>query len=145
MWSPSFYRCVAQSRVCSRLVFARTPAVHFTPCISHVKVVTPDQVVAISSDCLQFVRSLSVSCPVRFHVTKMNCDVSEHDNKASFSTANDSTTESKVSQAQRLKRAVKEYGSTVIVFHVCISLFTLGVSYAAVSRWSLTLFNIRKR
>jgi len=29
---------------------------------------------------------------------------------------------------------VKEYGATVIVFHTCISLLSLGVSYAAVSR-----------
>jgi hypothetical protein len=42
-------------------------------------------------------------------------------------------TEGKLSQKERLKRAVREYGATVIVFHVCISLFTLGVSYAAVS------------
>lgn len=40
----------------------------------------------------------------------------------------------KLSQRERLKRAVREYGATVIVFHTCISLFTLGVSYAVVSR-----------
>lgn len=39
----------------------------------------------------------------------------------------------KLSQKERLKRAVREYGATVIVFHTCISLFTLGVSYAVVS------------
>lgn len=42
--------------------------------------------------------------------------------------------EGKISQKERLKRAVREYGATVIVFHICISLFTLGVSYAVVSR-----------
>lgn len=40
----------------------------------------------------------------------------------------------KLSQAQRLKRAVKEYGATVVVFHVSISLMSLGACYLAVSR-----------
>ncbi|XP_022107725.1 uncharacterized protein LOC110988487 [Acanthaster planci] len=38
-----------------------------------------------------------------------------------------------LTQRQRLKRAVKDYGSTVIVFHVCISLMSLGGFYLAVS------------
>lgn len=41
--------------------------------------------------------------------------------------------EIKLGQRERLKRAVREYGATVIVFHTTISLFTLGVSYAIVS------------
>ena len=40
-----------------------------------------------------------------------------------------------VSQKGRLKLAVRDYGSTVIVFHVCISLISLGSFYLAVSRW----------
>ena len=40
-----------------------------------------------------------------------------------------------VSQRARLKLAVRDYGSTVIVFHVCISLISLGSFYLAVSRW----------
>jgi len=40
----------------------------------------------------------------------------------------------KYNQRQRLKLAFREYGATVVIFHTCISLFTLGVSYAAVSR-----------
>ena len=39
-----------------------------------------------------------------------------------------------LSQREKLKRAVKEYGSTVIVFHVTISLISLGGFYLAVSR-----------
>ena len=35
----------------------------------------------------------------------------------------------------KLKKAIKEYGSTVIVFHVGISLVSLGMFYALVSRW----------
>ena len=39
-----------------------------------------------------------------------------------------------LSQKERLKRAVKEYGGTVIVFHVTISLMSLGGFYLAVTR-----------
>lgn len=35
----------------------------------------------------------------------------------------------------KLKKAVKEYGSTVIVFHIGISLVSLGMFYVLVSRW----------
>ncbi|KAK6983672.1 hypothetical protein BgiMline_019118 [Biomphalaria glabrata] len=38
-----------------------------------------------------------------------------------------------LTQGQKLKRAVKEYGSTVIVFHVSISLMSLGFFYLLVS------------
>lgn len=40
----------------------------------------------------------------------------------------------KESGAVRLKKAVKEYGTTVIVFHVGISLISLGLFYTLVSR-----------
>lgn len=39
-----------------------------------------------------------------------------------------------LSRKERLKRAVKEYGSTVVVFHVGISLVSLGACYTLVSR-----------
>lgn len=40
----------------------------------------------------------------------------------------------KLSQKERLKKAVREYGGTVIVFHVGISLISLGGFYLAVTR-----------
>lgn len=40
----------------------------------------------------------------------------------------------KLTRGEMLKRAVKEYGSTVIVFHVAISLASLGTCYALISR-----------
>jgi hypothetical protein len=43
-------------------------------------------------------------------------------------------TEQKLSQKDKLKRAVKEYGATVVVFHVGISLMSLGGFYVLVSR-----------
>ena len=39
-----------------------------------------------------------------------------------------------LSKKDQLKRAVSQYGSTVIVFHVTISLASLGFFYALVSR-----------
>lgn len=39
-----------------------------------------------------------------------------------------------LSNKDKLKKAVKEYGSTVIVFHIGISLISLGISYTLVSR-----------
>lgn len=45
-----------------------------------------------------------------------------------------STATVQLSRGERLKKAVKEYGSTVIVFHVGISLLSLGTCYALVSR-----------
>jgi hypothetical protein len=39
-----------------------------------------------------------------------------------------------MSRKDKLKKAVKEYGSTVIIFHVAISLASLGTCYLLVSR-----------
>ena len=39
-----------------------------------------------------------------------------------------------LSQMQRFKQMVKEYGTVVVVFHVCISLISLGICYTLVSR-----------
>lgn len=38
-----------------------------------------------------------------------------------------------LSRAEKLKKAVKEYGSTVIVFHIGIALISLGTCYLLVS------------
>lgn len=40
----------------------------------------------------------------------------------------------KFSRKDKLKRAVKEYGATVIIFHVTLSLMSLGLSYLIISR-----------
>ncbi|KAK3872786.1 hypothetical protein Pcinc_022146 [Petrolisthes cinctipes] len=42
-------------------------------------------------------------------------------------------TEAELTSRQKLKRAVKDYGATVIVFHVAISLASLGICYLLVS------------
>lgn len=46
----------------------------------------------------------------------------------------ESTKNNQISRKEQLKKAVKEYGSTVIIFHVGISLISLGVCYSLVSR-----------
>ena len=43
---------------------------------------------------------------------------------------------SKLSNQQLLKNAVRDYGSTVMVFHVTISLASLAGFYTAVSRYT---------
>ena len=44
------------------------------------------------------------------------------------------TPDPQLTPRQKLQRAVKEYGATVIVFHVTISLASLGICYLLVSR-----------
>ena len=127
---PLFVKRLRLSRVCVPVVFSRT-AVQFAPILSHAP---SSELMAKCSNSVKFSRGLYVSCPAHFHVTSCICIDSEHDSKIGCSAEPVGAVESKMSQAERMKRAVKEYGATVIVFHTCISLFTLGVSYAAVSR-----------
>lgn len=47
----------------------------------------------------------------------------------------DNKSNEKISRKEMLKKAVKEYGSTVIIFHVGISLMSLGACYVMVSRF----------
>ena len=127
---PLFFKRLRLSRVCIPVVLSRT-AVQFTPILSH----TPSsQLTAKCTNSLHFFRGLSVSCPASFSVTSCICIDSDHGTKVGSTAEPVSAGKSKMSQAERMKRAVKEYGATVIVFHTCISLFTLGLSYAAVSR-----------
>lgn len=65
------------------------------------------------------VKYLGGTTSVRYYSTK------------SDSTRSDSSNES---TKDKLKRAVRDYGATVIVFHVSISITSLGICYAAVAR-----------
>lgn len=51
-------------------------------------------------------------------------------------------TASTMSTKEKMKKAVKEYGSTVVVFHVTISLFSLGACYLLVSRYVINQLHI---
>ena len=50
--------------------------------------------------------------------------------------------DNKLSSKDKLKRAMKEYGGTVIVFHIGISLISLGGFYLAVTRYSMPLCTV---
>lgn len=62
-------------------------------------------------------------------------NLNEQAPKTSGESASDSKPPAKETGAAKLKKAVTEYGSTVIVFHVGISLMSLGMFYTLVSRW----------
>lgn len=67
------------------------------------------------------------------------CERKDSEDKKSAKSSSSEGTEStgdvevKLTQRQRLKRAVKEYGPVVIVFHICIALISLGFFYSLVS------------
>lgn len=56
-----------------------------------------------------------------------------------MSTENTEAQPVKLSAKEKMKNAVKEYGSTVIVFHVTISIFSLGGCYLLVSRYDIKI------
>lgn len=59
----------------------------------------------------------------------------KRDEKTDVSTSQDSgKTDAPLSRKEMLKKAMKEYGSTVIIFHVGISLISFGSFYLLVSR-----------
>jgi len=125
-----WFRWVPLSRACQ--LFSPRTAVQFSSILTNVPL---SQVPVKVSYGVRFVRHLSVSCPASFHSTYQVCTGSKQNTKIEkCSTDSVDNTQSKISQRERLKRAVKEYGAVVVVFHTCISLFTLGASYAAVSR-----------
>lgn len=73
--------------------------------------------------------------------TSDNTKNSSHDSSKGAATSNTASDNTKpnaapveLSRKDKLKRAVKEYGATVIVFHVAISLASLGGFYLLVSR-----------
>lgn len=51
----------------------------------------------------------------------------------------DAVAEKTLTRGEKLKKAVKEYGSTVFVFHIGISLISLGSFYLLVSRYAHVL------
>lgn len=58
------------------------------------------------------------------------------DSKANVSTSQETgKTDAPLSRKDMLKKAIKDYGSTVFVFHVGISLISLGSFYLLVSRY----------
>lgn len=55
--------------------------------------------------------------------------------KSNYSTSNENENPvPELSTKDKLKRAVKDYGATVMIFHISISLASLGFSYLVISR-----------
>ena len=90
---------------------------------------------------------LSLAFPTNMqHKVRMFSTAPQKENKAEEkvveekqSEAAASATETKAAAGQdkksKLKQAFKEYGSTIVIFHVTISLASLGMFYALVSRY----------
>lgn len=96
-------------------------------------------------DChLLFKSGRKTKSEIFLHQDRMIQEVCQQQRKYSTSTndkpdndptsAASSTESVPLSQKEKLKRAVRDYGATVIVFHVTISLMSLGTAYLAVSR-----------
>uniref|UniRef100_A0A2M4BSX5 DUF1279 domain-containing protein n=2 Tax=Nyssorhynchus TaxID=44543 RepID=A0A2M4BSX5_9DIPT len=91
---------------------------------------------------LSFRRSFSLSS---LHLLALNSHNWQSQTKGNANASTNVTSEEReqkpspaeqapVSRKDRLKKAIKEYGSTVLVFHVSISLVSLGTCYLLVSR-----------
>lgn len=59
----------------------------------------------------------------------------EEDTKTGSNEGTDQGKEIKLSQRQRLKKVFAEYGATAVVFHISMSLTSLGICYTALKRW----------
>lgn len=57
--------------------------------------------------------------------------------------SNDSTNDEEIkvplTAREKLKKTIKDYGATVLVFHIAISIVSLGFFYQLVSRWVETI------
>lgn len=92
---------------------------------------------AITKACIAFWHA-NKSSSVRSYSTTTGGGSSENkdDKKTDVSTSNESgKTDAPLSRKEMLKKAMKDYGSTVIIFHVGISLVSLGSFYLLVSRY----------
>lgn len=70
-------------------------------------------------------------------ITQIFPKLTNMSSQLNFSTTNEHKDVSETPQLSRkdkLKRAVKDYGATVMVFHISISLMSLGLSYLVISR-----------
>jgi hypothetical protein len=81
----------------------------------------------------QFIRFISLSAH-SFNAQNTNQNISNKGNENDPKTQQQEVSDAKESSRTKLKKAVKEYGATVIVFHVAISIISLGFFYTLVSR-----------
>lgn len=66
--------------------------------------------------------------------TDAGAPVKETDKIGTAGVSSNTIADAPLSNKDKLKKAVKDYGATVVVFHVGMSLISLGACYVAVSR-----------
>lgn len=94
----------------------------------------------ITTEKFSFLLNNQKGCLYSSNNTKPSSHEGSKEAATSTNVASDMSTTStaapvQLSRKDKLKRAVKEYGATVIVFHVTISLVSLGGCYLIVSRY----------
>ncbi|XP_046733999.1 uncharacterized protein LOC124404144 [Diprion similis] len=98
------------------------------PCVQNRTATTKGAVTNIIANSLL---SKDLYCTKPAHVMSYSTGAGTTPNESEKS-SNELPKADKESRAAKLKRAVKDYGSTVIVFHVGISLMSLGTCYVVI-------------
>lgn len=105
--------------------FVRCPFKRFQGALSAIKFCP------VSAKSLHLGRTLSMD-----HLNKEKQETAKLLSEEKVESTNDAEKSVKI-KSSSLKQAVRDYGATVIVFHVCISVLSFGASYAVVSRFVL--------
>ncbi|KAG8301163.1 hypothetical protein J6590_059568 [Homalodisca vitripennis] len=131
LWAPKgrLLCQVAQKCLCQE---SFTYARHTVTTLSHNRRLFPNSLLVYSSKPSTVYGAPVSRTPVLYgRLTAMSEEMQ------TFSTSSGDPETPKLSNRAKLKRAVKDYGATVIIFHVTISLMSLGISYLAISRFTL--------
>lgn len=104
-------------------------SVDFVNCIQLLTTANKVRLFSNKASASEHFTTLSPGCKF-FHKSVISSTQQSQDTKNKAS----DTPEPQLTPRQKLQRAVKEYGATVIVFHVTISLASLGICYLLVSR-----------
>ncbi|XP_046675598.1 protein FAM210B, mitochondrial-like isoform X2 [Homalodisca vitripennis] len=127
LWAPKgrLLCQVAQKCLCQE---SFTYARHTVTTLSHNRRLFPNSLLVYSSKPSTVYGAPVSRTPVLYgRLTAMSEEMQ------TFSTSSGDPETPKLSNRAKLKRAVKDYGATVIIFHVTISLMSLGISYLAIS------------
>ncbi|XP_062614711.1 uncharacterized protein LOC134276474 [Saccostrea cucullata] len=81
----------------------------------------------------QFTTSVLLLSEKKLTEDKSSENLTKEDISNQETNTNSENVEAQLTQRQKLKRAVKEYGPVVIIFHICIALMSLGFFYSLVS------------
>ncbi|XP_061190152.1 uncharacterized protein C18orf19 homolog A-like [Saccostrea echinata] len=89
----------------------------------------------VNIDNRSFATSVLLLCEKKLDLSqeKSSENTTNEDVSNQETSTNSENVEAQLTQRQKLKRAVKEYGPVVIIFHICIALMSLGFFYFLVS------------